>query len=216
MENYYFFAIVLSIILLIGFVANYFSEKSMVKRALKKAKFRRLGSLKHGEIVRTAGQVEFIDEPLTAPLTSKKCAYYKVLVEREGSGEDSSWTEYISEEKFQNFYISNATTKVLVNTKVVLSHLVMDARFDSGFLNDPGKHLEEYLESHGKSATNLIGLNKKLRYSEATLVEGEMVAVAGKVEALSSISNRGDTLFQITHYDDKEVVITDDSTLLDN
>ena len=216
MENYYFFAIVLSIILLIGFVANYFSEKSMVKRALKKAKFMRLGSLKNGEIVRTAGQVEFIDEPLIAPLTSKKCAYYKVLVEKEGSGKNSTWHEYIREEKFQNFYISNGTTKVLVNTKTVLSHLVMDAKFNSGFLNDPSQNLEEFLESRSKSSTNMIGLNKKLRYSEATLVEGEMVAVMGKVEALSSISNRGDTLFQITHYNNKEVVITDDSTLLDD
>lgn len=214
MEDYYFFVIALSVFLLIWFVSHYYSEKSRITRALKKVKHKRLDMIRNGDIIRTVGRVEFIEDPLYAPLSGRKCAYYKILVEKEGSGKNSSWEEYLKEEKIQNFYISDGTHRLMVNTEVIISHLVVDAKFKSGFLNDPSHRLKKYLNSNSKSSENFLGFNKTLRYHEAVLEEGEMIAVVGKAVALSTVSNRGDMLLQLTNYDNKEVHITDDPELV--
>jgi len=74
----FFGLIVISII----FVRFYFSRKAVVKRKLKKAAGVKISSFLSGEIAKVAGSVEFVGQPLIAPLSGRRCAYYYVLVEQ--------------------------------------------------------------------------------------------------------------------------------------
>ena len=159
---------------------SYFSRKAVVKRKLKKAKKTLISLCKNEEIVKVVGRVEIVGEPLIAPLSGRKCAYYHVLVEEKQShGKSSHWHTLIEEEITTKFILSEKTGTALIDTSHVKSYLVQDAHYESGFLQDAHNHLEHYLIKHGHASTGLLGFNKTIRYKEGILEEQEPVAVTG-------------------------------------
>ncbi len=180
------FIVVTSII--IGVASNYLSSKKRILRYLKKSPAKPINSVKNGERVRLHGSAKFLDIPLTAPLSGRKCVYYHVTVEQKGS--KNSWHGVISEFNNQDFYLQVGDELALIKAQAkhrTLYHLVTDHNQRSGWRNDANSQMEALLKKHGKrSTTMLFNANKTMRYKEAIIAEDEQIVVKGigKWEAL--------------------------------
>jgi hypothetical protein len=162
----------------------YFSRKAVVKRKLKKAAGMKISTFITGDIAKVVGHVEFVGEPLIAPLSGRRCAYYYVLVEQlQSSGKSSHWVKKIEEEVGGTFVIRDGKYRAHIsNDSILKTYLVQDEEYESGFMNDATETLENFLRKHNMESENLLGFNKKLRYKEGVLEEGECMAVMGRGE----------------------------------
>ncbi len=176
--------IIAGILLVIGgiaFISSHFSRKYVVKHKLKKATGKRISDFVDGDVAKVVGKVEYAGEPLTAPLSGRKCAYYYVLIEQLiSTGKSSHWKKIIEEEKAGTFVIKDGVRFAHINCDHVKSYIVQDRIYKSGFMNDATEVLERFLSKHGYKSENLLGMNKKLRYKEGVLEKGELIAVIGK------------------------------------
>jgi len=94
------------VVYIVVFVSYFFSRKAVVKRHLKRALLKRIESVNDGEIAKISGKIELTGEPLTAPLSGRKCAYFYVRVEQQvSSGKSSHWEKIIEEEVSGSFGI---------------------------------------------------------------------------------------------------------------
>ncbi|MBI3134646.1 MAG: hypothetical protein HYZ14_08250 [Bacteroidetes bacterium] len=178
--------ILIIVLLIIGgfiFYGFYFSKKAVVRRNLKKAAGKKISQFFNGDIAKVVGQVEFVGEPLSAPLSGRPCAYYHVLVEQHVSnGKNSHWKKLVEEEISGTFVIRDGKHTAFVDQAQIKTYLVQDKTYNSGFLNDASIALDQYLSRHGHKSTGLLGLNKTIRYKEGVLENGELMAVVGKGE----------------------------------
>lgn len=169
-----------SISIVIG-LSYFYSDKNRILRELKKSRRKQISQVREKEYAKIIGKAKHVNEPLIAPLSGRKCVYYKVHIERKGN---KSWHTVVEETKSQDFFLESNTELAIVkasfgteNNKRV--HLVQDHERSSGFLNDASHKLNDYLAKHNKSSTNLLGLNKTMRYKEGIIALNETVAVKG-------------------------------------
>lgn len=174
--------ITIAIILMLLILISFFSNKSIVRRKLKKAPLRRLADFKHGETAKITGAIAFVDAPLIAPLSGRECAWYRVEVQVKRGGKNSRWETIINEENKSGFVIRDADKVAFIDDSNVQRHIVQDVHYSSGFLNDPSNKLAAYLKKHGHTSENFLGFNKSIRYHEGVLEKGETIVVLGKGE----------------------------------
>jgi hypothetical protein len=175
--------IVVSIIIiaLVAFYTGFFSNAAIIKRKLKKATGVKISMFMEGEVAKVVGQLKYINPPLIAPLSKRKCSYYHIIVEqRVSTGKSSYWDTIIEEEKAQDVVIKDGNSYAFIETTLIKSHLIPDQHYSSGTFNDTTPELETFLARHDLKSVNFLGMNKTLRYSEGVLEEGEVVAVLGK------------------------------------
>ena len=176
-----FCLIALAVIAAIVFFSHYFSKKATVIRKLKKAPLKKISGFTNGETARIAGKVQCTGEPLTAPLSGRKCACFSVLVEQKvSSGKSSHWKKLIGEEVAGEFVVRDGNSYARVDFSHVTSYIVLDRNYSSGFFQDATEELTRYLHRHGVESENYFGWNRTIRYREGILEEGEMIAVVGK------------------------------------
>ena len=209
------FIVVIAIVGLAVFFSYYFSKKSVVRRAMNKASATTIAAFLGGETAKITGTVLLGGEPLTAPLSGRKCAYYHVLVEEKtSSGKSTSWRTIIEEESAGNVLLRDGRNYALVNCSAVKSYIVQDKNYSSSFGKDATAALKDYLANHGKDSENFLGMNKTLRYKEGTLAEGEAVAVLGSGEwkraAELGLPESYGKILVISAPPDDKVYITDD------
>ena len=135
-----------------------------------------------GEVVRIVGRVRFADlEPLSAPVSNRRCAYYEIEVEeRSGAGKNQSWSKVLEhKEHLARFVIEDGTGRVLVEPGAPRVVLELDTHLSSGMSKDPPLELRSFLMVHGIATEGLL-FNKTLQYTEGALEEGERVAVLGR------------------------------------
>jgi len=206
-------------VLIVGsiiFLVIYFSKKAVVKRKLKKAVDRKISEFISGDIAKVVGTVEFVGEPLIAPLSGRPCAYYYVLVEELiSNGKSSHWRKMIQREVGGKFVIRDGRYRACISTDSnVKSYIMMDRKYSSGFMNNPTENLELFLKKHGQSAKGLLGLNRKLRYKEGVLEKDECIAVMGRGEWKTATSIQYPEpfgrLLVITGADNEPVYMSDD------
>ncbi len=175
-----FVAIILSVVIL----KNYYSRKAVVKRKLKKAAGMKISGFISGDVAKVVGHVEFIGDPLIAPLSGRRCAYYYVLVEQlVSTGKSSHWKKVIEEEVGGTFVIRDGRYRAYIDRNSTLkTYLVQDEEYNSGFRNNATDTLASYLQAHDMDSENYFGLNKRLRYKEGVLEEDECMAVIGRGE----------------------------------
>ena len=161
----------------------FFSKKARIKRKLKKASVKPISRFYTGDVAKIVGKVEFVDEPIRAPLSNRECAYYHVLVEQQVStGKSSHWKKIIDEEKSCKFLIRDGSRYAFIKEPQLKSYIVKDRKYKSGFLKDATDVLQSYLKKHGYESENTLGLNKTIRYHEGILENGEAIAVLGRGE----------------------------------
>jgi len=175
------FFIFITVVICILLYKYLFSKKAVVKRKLKNSEFKSLADFKDGEIAKVVGNVEFIDQPLIAPLSNRRCSYYYIHIEHKvSSGKNSHWKTIIEEEVSSKFLIREGENFAYINDSNLKCYIVQDKSFSSGFGNDAAEHLEKFLNNKGHKSEGFLGFNKKLRYEEGILESDEKIAVFGK------------------------------------
>jgi hypothetical protein len=160
----------------------YFSSKARLSRKIKNTPAKPIREVLDGEVIKIVGCVYYAAATIAAPLSGRKCSYYKVLVEEEkGSGITHGWYRFAEDQKVSLLLVKDGNNYALIDEKYLLSSLVEDKKYYSGFLNDASDNLKNFLKQKGKESTSaLMGFNRNLRYKEGILEEGERIAVIGK------------------------------------
>jgi hypothetical protein len=146
------------------------------RRLLGRARRTQIADVRDGTVVKIVGQLSFIGEPLGAPLSGRRCAYYEATVD-ESSGRAP--IQLIRERRGQDFILRDDSGKALVRMDEASAVLVMrDAQFSSGGDADPTAVMTAFLARHGQSSRGLL-FAKSLNYREGVLEPGERIAVLG-------------------------------------
>ncbi|MCW3071217.1 MAG: hypothetical protein JWO44_1107 [Bacteroidetes bacterium] len=202
----------LGLLFVIGLIAwhAYFNREATVKRKLKKVPGKKIADCEDGEIVKIAGKIKYVSEPMIAPLSGRKCVYYQVVVEEN----DDGWQEIIREETGKDVVITDGTHYALIETRLAKSYLQLDKRYTSKWGKDASRSQENLLKRHGEVSTRFFGTNKSLRYLEAILEENEQVVVAGiarwKSKNEISLPIPAKKVLYISHPDKNEPVYLSD------
>jgi len=208
----------IGVVIVIGaiiLISLYFSKKAVIKRKLKKAIVKRISDFVSGDIAKVVGKVEYIGEPLIAPLSGRRCAYYYVLVEQQVStGKSSHWNTIIEEEVGGKFVIRDGRHCAHIDSTNVKSVLVEDRQYKSGYGHDATAELERYLNAHGQKSEGTFGWNKTIRYKEGVLEEGELIAAMGRGEWKNAdqgqLPDNYDRVLAITSTETEPVYLSDD------
>ncbi|KOS05225.1 hypothetical protein AM493_03615 [Flavobacterium akiainvivens] len=206
------FIILVAVLVGIIALASTFSSKAIVRRRLKKGTLRRLADFKSGETGKVVGIVEFVDEPLEAPLSGRECAWYNVhILER---GNKSAHT-IVQEQRKVRFVLRDGDKVAYIDSDYIESYVVEDQEYNSGTFNDATERLENYLRQHGQKSEGFLGMNKGIRYVEGVLEKGESVAILGEghwrdAESVGLPKEYGMVL-AITPADGKPVYLSDDT-----
>lgn len=156
----------------------YFSADQRTKRAMRAIPRRAIADVIEGEVARVVGTVR-VSSPMTAPLSGRPCAYFRVVVEeRRRRGKNSYWHRVIDEQGGVDFVLEDGGGRALVKVGHAQAVLEGDQSGASGFMNDPSPELVAFLEARGHSAQGWI-FNKAIRYREGIAEAGELVAVVG-------------------------------------
>jgi len=204
-----------AVILIVVFISFYFSKKAIIKRKLKKAIGKKISDFISGDIAKVVGKVEYVGEPLIAPLSGRRCAHYYVLVEEKvSSGKSSHWNTLIEEDVAGKFVIRDGRHCAHINNQNVKSYLVEDREFASGFGNDATPELERYLNAHGQKSEGVFGWNKTIRYKEGVLEEGELIAAVGRGEwktaEQAQLPDTFERVLEISATEQEPVYLSDD------
>lgn len=172
--------LVIVVVLAIIFLAWFYSKDVRIKRALRKAPRLRIGEFNEGVEGKLIGEVRTLED-FNAPLSGRPCAHYHVKVEHHRSrGKSSHWVTLVEESRSVTFVVDDGSGRAIVEAEQAEIAVVKDAHFKSGTFKDADPTLESYLAAHGHSSTGLLGFNKKIRYREGVIEEGELVSVYGQ------------------------------------
>lgn len=158
----------------------WYAERQVTRRALFGARSARIADVADGERVKLVGKLAYADAPVEAPFSRRDCAAYWLTVEQESAGESKSWNELVQDRRMVSFWVEDDSGRALVEADVMPQvAMVVDAHFDSGFLDDPETHIRAWMTDRGLETKGLM-FNKTLRYREGVLEAGETVAVLGE------------------------------------
>jgi len=165
--------------LAIAYAAWWNSADQRALRALASVPRRRLADAVDGETVRIVGRAGLLS-PLTAPLSGRPCAAWRVIVqERRSRGKSSRWVTVVDDQETANFLVVDGQAKAFVDTGGAQVVLDKDRQGTSGMFREPTQELVEFLSVRGVSTQGVL-VNKHMRFSEGVLEEGEPVAVLGE------------------------------------
>jgi len=164
----------------------YFSKKAVILRKFHRLTVTAISSLQENKISKIIGKSKPVDRPLVAPLSGRKCVYYKVIVQQKTDGKNKYWYEIIKEEKYQNFLVTSYAGSALILMESFDSYFVEDKIYKSGRFNDATSKLQNYLKLHDKKSLDFFGFNKTLRYKEAIIGVDEKITVLGLVKYKNS------------------------------
>ncbi len=158
---------------------KYFKQKNSIKKRLLQSPLIKLSMFKDNEVGKIKGRIEIIGEPLIAPLTGRKCAYYQVIVEEDSSIRHGGWDVLFEVEDSVKYVLHDSNEVAWVDPLYLKFYFQKKVYFKSGFLDNPSKILTDFLIKNGYESTNFIGLNKTLRFKESILKDGDHLAVLG-------------------------------------
>ncbi|NOY94235.1 MAG: hypothetical protein GXP55_23910 [Deltaproteobacteria bacterium] len=162
----------------IAFGSWYFSADRRALRAMKAVPLLPVGDVREGQKTRIVGRAELL-ETLTAPLTGRACAAWRVAVlEQRRSGKNSRWVTVLDEQESVDFLVLDGTSKALVKANDASVVLDKDWKDSSGLFAAATPELESFLQERGLSSKGFV-FNKGMKYHEGVLEAGEYVAVVG-------------------------------------
>jgi len=163
----------------------YFGREQRLKRRLRSLPVQPIAETPEGKDVRVAGRLAYVDgnAPLTAPISGRPCAAWRVVVEemRGGGGNNNSkrkWVAVVTESEARDFLLEDSTGRARVDGTLVELVLDFDSRGSTGVFRDASPQLKDFLFWRGIATEGLV-FNKNMRYREGILEAGEKVTVAG-------------------------------------
>jgi len=208
--------LIIALVFVFFAIKNYFfSEKARIIRQLKKAAYKKIAKVNDNDVVKIVGNVALIEKPLIAPLSNRECSHYYVKIEQKvSSGKSSHWKTVIEDEVTSKFLIRDENSFALINDNNTKSYIIQDRNYSSGFMDDATNRLKEYLRKYDFESEGLLGLNKRLRYHEGVLENGEEIAVFGKgvwKDAMElNLPKKYGKVLEITSQDDVAIYLSDD------
>lgn len=170
---------IILVILLIVVLSWYFSHGARLKRQLKAARPWALAELPEDTHGRVVGRALPLTEQLAGPLTGRPCVYYIAMVEEQRStGRSTYWKTVASETRGVPFVLEDGTGRAIVDPNGAQVALDFDANSKSGTFDNADPVQEAFLARHGQKSQGWV-FNKSLRYREAMIEVGEMIAVLG-------------------------------------
>jgi hypothetical protein len=155
----------------------WFSDAEQTKRAIRNAPRKRIGDVRDGEFVKVVGTIKYLAEPLTAPLSGRRCAYFEArAMEKQGK---SGYREIAMEGGGVEFLVEDGTGRAVIDPVMLRAAVVEDDEKRSGFLSDATPGMEAFLVRHGRDPIGALGFNRTISYKEGVFEEGETVAVVG-------------------------------------
>ncbi len=143
----------------------------------------RIRSLAIG-LAEVSGRVVPFKEELMAPLSKKRCVYYKCEVyEWKSSGKSSGWKKVEEVSSYRPFYIEDNTGTVLVDPKGAKFNLPISYSYQSPFSlipPSPPQEISELLKSLGISQGSFL-FRKKFKVVEECLPVGSSIYILGWV-----------------------------------
>jgi hypothetical protein len=133
-----------------------------------------IAELETGELVVVVGTVRCFAEPtLTAPLSGRRCAYYRTkLYEKDEQS-------VLHETGSQNFFVSDDSGEALVKVAEPEVVLAMDAHLSKGIFQPFGDQAQRFLEKHGLKSQKWW-FERDIRFEEGLIEPGERIAVEGR------------------------------------
>lgn len=180
--------LVFCVVATIVFLIYFYSTKTVILRRLKKLRYSKISSLQNHKYAKIEGKVLNIEPPLIAPLSNRKCVFYKIKIEKkQSSGKSSHWKTIIDEEVIQDFFVEQLGERLVIFPKKYpeknyYDYLVTDKTAKSGTFHDPTPEFKALLTSYQIETEGFLGFNNQIRYSEAIIEVGERLTVAGFVK----------------------------------
>lgn len=200
-------------------LAAYLSPAGRAKRAMRAARLRRISDVADGEVVKLRGRLRYLKPPVRAPITSRPCAAWHVVVVDANRRNDA----LVDEREWVEFLLEDDTGRAVVDAVSPKFLIVLDAHLRSGLWEEPLGRARSFLEARGESTKGLF-FNRELRYREGVLEEGEEVSVLGvgrwepdpEPGSAGARGYRGQALrLRVREAPDGRLLITDDPSLLD-
>jgi hypothetical protein len=150
----------------------------LVERWIRRLPMTPPGRAADGSVGKLAGALEFVGEPLTAPLTARVCACFLLTVES-GDERRGGWTEIWREEERRPFVLRDASgAGALVRADHARLLLAKDVEARSGIFEPPTAQLADFLDARGIRTRGWV-FNRQLRVREAVIAPGQRVAAVG-------------------------------------
>jgi hypothetical protein len=127
-----------------------------------------------GDLVKVAGRVRSLGPPLVAPLTGRACVFYRVVVLVEERG---VWWTRVDRERRADFLIEDGSGEALVEAEAARPILLDEA---AGWSPTSTPALAP-LCGPGALDGCLGGWSSRVRHKEVALLDGEGIAVLGRV-----------------------------------
>ena len=163
------------IILLLITISTIFSSKYIVIKAFKKAKTKAISNLSTKAYVKIVGHVKPTNKILIAPLSGKKCIYYKFTIQVK---DKKNWKQIINHTQCTDFFIEDSSGIALItssainkNTSVMhITNLLKES------LKPNNKKIKSYLKTINKKELNTYGI---LKCKEVIIEQNCKVGIKG-------------------------------------
>ncbi len=156
----------------------WFSPEQKAKRLLRATPAVPAMGVMPGQRVKISGTVHLLDH-MEAPLSGVPCAYWRILIEvPQGK---NSWRTVVDDSASRPFLVDDGSGEV-VQVAPGAARLVVDTDRTgaTGMLDNPTDSEAAVLRRY-KLTDTLMGFNRRYRFTEAILYEGEVVSVMGEV-----------------------------------
>lgn len=197
----------------------YFGADRRLKRRLMKLPISRsIADTPENEDVRVSGTLAYLEgkAPLIAPISSRPCVAWRVIVEvKKSNGKSSSWHKVIEESDSTDFALEDESGRAIVDATALSLALDFDASGKSDMFTEGSPELMAFLRTHDVKTHGLL-LKRTLRAREGALEVGETVTVGGRGVLMNDPSAqsgyRGSAkLLQVGALSTGELLVTDDS-----
>jgi hypothetical protein len=163
----------------VTFATAYVRKDARQMRALQRMHALTISAVQEGLRTKIIGRLRYGQEHLTAPLSGRRCACYRIIMSvigNEGGGENDIGE--LDDVQGVDFWVEDGSGKALVRLMGPIQLLVVDDVHcwrGSSVLRKATPELEELLERRGVSRF----FSRPVEYFEGLLKEGDKVAVFG-------------------------------------
>ena len=127
------------------------------------------------------GRVVFGKSVLNAPISGRKCAYFRVTIEKYHSSNSDSGTDVLLDEhEFGEIIVFEENHYALIDLSNVKISVEADCFEEWNKFQSAPKAVAEFLASKGMTSNISMGLFDSLSCTEAVISEGKELVVAGK------------------------------------
>jgi hypothetical protein len=195
--------------------ARYLSAASVLLRKIQRTPRRHIGEVRTGEIARVTGRVQSLTDPLGAPISLRKCAYYEAIVD---SAVQGGPVQLAHEIRGHAFLVRDGSGVALVDPRgaaVAVTHDVAGEFGSAVSSSELPDEVQAFLQRHDVTMSKTKTMfSPIIMWREGIFAEGELVTVIGLChwEDAGGAGYRGDgeKRLVVTAPPGEKLMLTDD------